>query len=324
MKRATQTPAELYKSAKAGNRHAIGRLLSLVEQGGPLADTVGQLTHEQSGTARVIGITGPPGSGKSSLLSHLLKVIAEADLRPAVVAVDPSSPLTGGAILGDRVRIDTTDTGSFIRSIATRGHSGGLALAVPGAVRVLDAVGFDPVIIETVGVGQVEVEITGSADTTIVVANPGTGDAVQANKAGLLEVADIFVVNKSDLAGADDARRDLELMLDLSHMTGQEDAAGRRPPIIMANSLDGSGAAELWSAIVEHGEHLATTGQLEIRRRHRQFAELRTRVGGKLLQALDAELASDTSADVLRALADRQTSPSEASAQISQRILRSD
>lgn len=324
MKRATQTPVELFESAKAGNRHAIGRLLSLVEQGGPLADTVGQLTHEHSGTARIIGITGPPGSGKSSLLSHLLKVIAGEGLRPAVVAVDPSSPLTGGAILGDRVRIDTTDTGSFIRSIATRGHSGGLALAVPGAVRVLDAVGFDPIVIETVGVGQVEVDITASADTTIVVANPGTGDAVQANKAGLLEVADIFVVNKSDLAGADDARRDLELMLDLSHMTGQEDAAGRRPPIIMANSLTGAGAAELWSAIVAHGQHLATTGQLDQRRRHRQLAELRTRVAGELLDALDEELTNEVARSILQALTDRQIAPSEASAQISKRILRFD
>lgn len=324
MKRDTQTPVELFDAAITGQRHAIGRLLSLVEQGGETADAVSALTHEKSGNAMVIGVTGPPGSGKSSLLSQLLKVIKAAGLRPAVIAVDPSSPLTGGAILGDRVRIDATDTATFIRSIATRGHSGGLALAVPGAVRVLDAVGFNPVIIETVGVGQVEVDVTASADTTIVVANPGTGDAVQANKAGLLEVADIFVVNKSDLPGSDDARRDLELMLDLSHMTGQEDSTGRRPPIIMANSLDGSGAAELWSAVVDHGEHLAATDQIELRRAKRQLAELRSRVSDALLDALDNELASNRGADVLAALSDRRITPSEASHQITDRVLRTE
>jgi len=324
VKRDSQTPVELFDAAITGQRHAIGRLLSLVEQGGEAADAVSALTHEKSGDAMVIGITGPPGSGKSSLLSQLLKVIVAAGFRPAVIAVDPSSPLTGGAILGDRVRIDATDTATFIRSIATRGHSGGLALAVPGAVRVLDAVGFNPVIIETVGVGQVEVDVTASADTTIVVANPGTGDAVQANKAGLLEVADIFVVNKSDLPGSNDARRDLELMLDLSHMTGQEDSTGRRPPIIMANSLEGSGAAELWSAIVEHGEHLVATNQIDTRRAKRQLAELRSRVSDALLDALDNELASEQGADVVAALSDRRITPSEASSQIIDRVIRID
>lgn len=324
MKRDTQTPVELFDAAIKGQRRAIGRLLSLVERGGETADAVSALTHEKSGDAMVIGITGPPGSGKSSLLSQLLKVIVAAGLRPAVIAVDPSSPLTGGAILGDRVRIDATDTATFIRSIATRGHSGGLALAVPGAVRVLDAVGFNPVIIETVGVGQVEVDVTASADTTIVVANPGTGDAVQANKAGLLEVADIFVVNKSDLAGADGARRDLELMLDLSHMTGQEDSTGRRPPIVMANSLDGSGSAELWSAIVDHGNHLVSNGRIEERRATRARAELHSRAADRLLAALDRAIDSPSGQAIVADLHNRVISPAEASDQLIRPILRTD
>ena len=324
MKRDSVTPADLLKMAVSGNRHAIGRLLSLVEKGGATADEVGTATHPLSGDARIIGITGPPGSGKSTLVSQLLKVITDAGLNPAVIAVDPSSPLTGGAILGDRVRIDATDTGAFIRSIATRGHSGGLALAVPGGIRVLDAVGFDPIIIETVGVGQVEVDVTATADTTIVVANPGTGDAVQANKAGLLEVADIFVVNKSDLAGADDARRDLELMLDLSHMTGQEDPTGRRPPIVMANSLDGSGSTELWSAIVDHGNHLVSTGQIEARRAARTRAELHSRAAGRLLAALDRAIDSPSGQAIVDGLRNRDVSPAEASDQLMRPILHED
>ncbi|MBK5266433.1 MAG: methylmalonyl Co-A mutase-associated GTPase MeaB [Acidimicrobiia bacterium] len=324
MKRDSVTPADLLQLAMSGNRHAVGRLLSLVEKGGAIADEVATVTHPLTSDARIIGITGPPGSGKSTLVSQLLKVITRAGLKPAVIAVDPSSPLTGGAILGDRVRIDATDTGAFIRSIATRGHSGGLALGVPGGVRVLDAVGFDPIIIETVGVGQVEVDVTATADTTIVVANPGTGDSVQANKAGLLEVADIFVVNKSDLAGADDARRDLELMLDLSHMTGQEDPTGRRPPIVMANSLDGSGSIELWSTIVDHGNHLVSTGQIEGRRAARARAELHSRAADRLLAALDRAIDSASGQAIVDALQNKDISPSEASDQLMQPILRED
>ena len=174
-----------------------------------------------AGAAHVVGITGAPGAGKSTLTGQLTHLLCERGLRPAVLAVDPSSPLTGGAILGDRIRMDDlAGDAAFIRSVATRGHSGGLALSVPGSVRAFDAAGYDPVIIETVGVGQVEVDVVGAADTTVVVVTPGWGDAVQANKAGLLEVADIFVVNKADRAGAADTRRDLELMLDLSHVTG--------------------------------------------------------------------------------------------------------
>ena len=206
---ADRTVPELVAAARGGELRATARLLTLVERGGEMADRVAEATHRHVGNAHVVGVTGPPGSGKSTLTAVWTTRLAEGGRRPAVLAVDPSSPLTGGAILGDRVRMaEATAAGVFIRSMATRGHAGGLALAVPGMVRVLDVAGFDPVIVETVGVGQVEVDVTAATDTALVVVTPGMGDAVQANKAGLLEVADMFAVNKYDRPGAADVRRD--------------------------------------------------------------------------------------------------------------------
>ena len=219
--RAADAPS-LFDAARAGDRAATARLLSLVERGGEPAHEVGRLCHPVSGHAYTLGLTGAPGAGKSTLTSALVGRLraADDDVRVGVLAVDPSSPFSGGAILGDRVRMSdhALDPSVFIRSMATRGHLGGLALATPEAVRVLDAVGHRWVIVETVGVGQVEVEIVGAADTTVVVVNPGWGDAVQANKAGLMEIGDVFVINKADRPGVDDTRRDLEQMLDLSEV----------------------------------------------------------------------------------------------------------
>ncbi|MBT5850409.1 MAG: methylmalonyl Co-A mutase-associated GTPase MeaB [Acidimicrobiaceae bacterium] len=289
-------PAELVAAARAGNRRAIGRLLTLVERGGPTADAITDLTHPHIGGAHVVGITGAPGAGKSTLTGQLTRLLPERGLAPAVLAVDPSSPLSGGAILGDRVRMDgIAGDNVFIRSVATRGHAGGLALSVPGAVRVFDAVGFDPVIIETVGVGQVEVDVVGAADTAVVVVNPGWGDAVQANKAGLLEVADVFVVNKADRAGANDTRRDLELMLDLSHVSGQEDESGYRPPIVMTTATDGNGITEVWDAVQAHREHLDATGKLAARR----AARLRYEVQSRVARIIETQIDGVISASVL-------------------------
>ena len=297
-----RTVAQLVAAARGGERRAAARLLTLVEQGGQPADEGAGATHQLVDNAHVVGVTGPPGAGKSTLTAALTTLLADQGRRPAVLAVDPSSPLTGGAILGDRVRmVEATAAGVFIRSMATRGHAGGLALAVPGMVRVLDAAGFDPVVVETVGVGQVEVDVATAADTVLVVVTPGMGDAVQANKAGLLEVADLFAVNKSDRPNAADARRDLELMLDLSDMTGHRRAGSPgRPVIVSTVATTGGGVEELARAVDDHLEALVSSGSLAVRRQGRRSAEVRSRLDHLLLEASAAAVASasaDGSAD---------------------------
>jgi len=271
-------PAALVGAARQGDRGAIAKLISLVETGGDAAFEAVADLYRHTGDAFTIGITGAPGSGKSTLTDKLIARIRGEGVEVGVLAIDPTSPFTGGAILGDRVRMQdhATDEGVFIRSMATRGHLGGLALATPQAVRVLDAAGKPWVIIETVGVGQVEVEIAGAADTTIVVVNPGWGDGVQANKAGLLEIADILVVNKADRAGTADTARDLELMLELA---GERDW---RPPIVETVATDGRGIDELWDAVRDHRSFLETDGRLDRRRQSRLRDELRAIVHERL------------------------------------------
>jgi GTPase len=279
----TRRPAtDLLDAARDGDRSALARLISMVEQGGEPAREVGRLTWPLGGAAYTVGITGAPGAGKSTLTSQLLTTVRRADESVAVLAVDPSSPFSGGAILGDRIRMQdhALDAGVFIRSMATRGHLGGLALATPEAVRVLDAAGLAWVLVETVGVGQVEVEVAGAADTTVVVVTPGWGDAVQASKAGLLEVADVFVINKADRPGVEEARRDLEHMLDLAAQLarGGDGASepGWRPPIVEAVATRGDGVADLWAAVTGHRRQQETTGSLERKRSARLSDELRT------------------------------------------------
>ena len=262
---------DLLTRAQAGERRAVGRLLSLVEGGGGKAQRLARLAFPWSErTELVVGVTGAPGAGKSTLVSRLVTE-ARRDGPVAVLAVDPSSPYSGGAVLGDRVRMSehAGDPGVFIRSMSSRGHLGGLALAVPEAIRVLVAVGYPRVLVETVGVGQAEIDVAGAADTTVVVVNPGWGDSVQAAKAGLLEVAELLVVNKADRPGAAGARRDLEAMLDLD-----ASQSGWRPPVLLTDSLSGAGVGELWSAVIEHRSWLAGSGELEARRRRRLLDEL--------------------------------------------------
>ncbi|MEY2436786.1 MAG: GTPase [Acidimicrobiaceae bacterium] len=247
----------------------------MVERGGDDAREVGRLAHPLGGDAYTIGLTGAPGAGKSTLSTRLVAALRAAGDEVAVLAVDPSSPFTGGAILGDRVRMQehALDAGVYIRSMATRGHLGGLALATPQAVRVLDAIGFTWVVVETVGVGQVEVEVAGAADTTVVVINPGWGDAVQAAKAGLLEAADVFVINKADRPGVEEASRDLQHMLDLS----AEDGGGAwRPPIVPAVASKGEGTDQVLEAICSHRAWLEADGRLEAKRARRAGEELRS------------------------------------------------
>ena len=231
-----------------------------------------------TGGAYTVGMTGAPGSGKSTLTDKLIGVIRASGTEVGVLAIDPSSPFSGGAILGDRVRMQdhATDEGVFIRSMATRGHLGGLSLATPQAVRILDAAGKPWIIVETVGVGQVEVEVAGAADTTVVVVNPRWGDGVQANKAGLLEIADVLVVNKADREGAGETVRDLEVMLELA---GDRDW---RPPIVQTVATDGRGVSDLWRAILAHRAHLEADGRLERRRGARLRDELRAIVHERL------------------------------------------
>jgi LAO/AO transport system kinase len=219
----------------------------------------------------IIGLTGAPGAGKSTLTARLITAARAANGRVAVLAVDPSSPYSGGAILGDRIRMQghALDEGVFIRSMATRGHQGGLALAAPEAIRVLAAVGISTVMVETVGVGQVEVEIADAADTTVVVVTPRWGDAIQASKAGLLEVADIFVINKADRDGAAETRRDLDNMLDLNPAMG-----AWRPPVLFTIASSGEGTEALWAAVSDHRSYLEASGEMERRRRRRLVDEM--------------------------------------------------
>lgn len=313
---------EVFRRAVSGDRRCLGRVLTLIERAGPDADTITELSHQLAGAAHVVGITGAPGAGKSTLTGQLTRLLPDRGLRPAVLAVDPSSPLTGGAILGDRIRMDDVAGAEvFIRSVATRGHAGGLALSIPGSVRAFDAAGYDPVIIETVGVGQVEVDVVGAADTTVVVVNPGWGDAVQANKAGLMEVADVFVINKADRPGANDTRRDLELMLDLSHVTGQESQSGYRPPIIMTTATQGAGAEEMWDAVQAHRVHLEETGELQTRRLHRLDFEITHRLHQLIATRVDAVVASDVGNELLEQVASLIISPSVAAKRLVHSIL---
>ncbi|MBV1893079.1 MAG: methylmalonyl Co-A mutase-associated GTPase MeaB [Ilumatobacteraceae bacterium] len=280
MSRSRRSPTELFEAAAGDDRGALARLLSLIERGDDDARTIGRLAYPLSGTGYTIGITGAPGAGKSTLTSSFIGHLRKLDLEVAVLAIDPSSPFTGGAILGDRVRMQehATDPGVFIRSMATRGHLGGLSLAAPAAVRLLDAIGRKLILVETVGVGQVEVEVAGKADTTIVVVNPGWGDSIQANKAGLMEIADVFVINKADRKGAEETRRDLMQMLDLSDLTSD----AWRPPIVATVGTTGDGVPELWEAVVEHREFAESSGQLLERRTFRMRSELREIVAQRL------------------------------------------
>jgi LAO/AO transport system kinase len=304
MAEAPSDPADMLDAAADGDRGSLARLLSVVERGGPDARAVGRLTHPRGGAAYTVGITGAPGAGKSTLTNALIRQVRGEGTEVAVLAIDPSSPFTGGAILGDRVRMEdhTGDAGVFIRSMATRGHLGGLSLATLEAIRVLDAAGWPWVVVETVGVGQVEVEVAGAADTTVVVVNPGWGDAVQANKAGLLEIADVFVINKADRPGADEARRDLERMLDL---TG---TSGWRPPIVATVASTGEGVEELWRAVRDHREQLTSSGELQRRRAARVADEL-TEIVAALLRERAKRTAGEHLDRLAAAVADRTIDP---------------
>jgi LAO/AO transport system kinase len=274
-RRATDVGA-LVEGARNGDARSVARLISLVEDASPALREVAAALAPHTGGAQVIGVTGSPGVGKSTTTTALVRALRADGKRVGVLAVDPSSPFSGGALLGDRVRMQdhAGDSGVFIRSMASRGHLGGLSWATPQALRVLDAAGCDVVLVETVGVGQSELEIASLADTTLVLVAPGMGDGIQAAKAGILEVADVFVVNKADRDGADQAVRDLRYMQSLG---GRHSAAGSwRPPIVrtVASRDTDNGVDEVLGKIEQHRGWLESSGEGQRRRSERAAREV--------------------------------------------------
>ena len=316
MKRSVPTdPEELLALAQKDDRVALARLVSMVERGGESGYAVARLAY-RAPVPYMIGLTGAPGAGKSTLTDRLITLVRtgwpgpppEAIAQMGVLAIDPTSPFSGGAILGDRVRMQqhALDPTVFIRSMATRGHLGGLALAVPDAVRVLGAAGLPVVIVETVGVGQMEVEVASAADTTLVVVTPGWGDSMQANKAGLLEIADLFVINKADRPGAREARRDLEQMLDLSTL------GSWRPPIVDTVASTGDGLEKLWEEIARHRAFLQQSALLEQRRTDRMAHELRRVLLARSAATVDELAAGEEFAGAVKALVAGELDPYQA------------
>ena len=270
--RRNESGPDLVAAARSGEARAVARLISMVEDASPLLREVMAGLAPYAGKAHVVGITGSPGVGKSTSTSALVGALRRAGKRVGVLAVDPSSPFSGGALLGDRIRMQDhdTDPGVYVRSMASRGHLGGLSWSTPQALRVLDAAGCDVILIETVGVGQSEVEIAGLADTTLVLLAPGMGDGIQAAKAGILEIGDLYVVNKADREGADQVRRDLKNMLKL---TARQDGAWT-PPVLATAAVSGTGVDEVAVAIDEHFAWLTETGHLRVRRVRRARDEI--------------------------------------------------
>lgn len=296
---------ESVAQALAGDRRALARLISFVEDDGPQARRALALLHPHSGRAHIIGITGAPGTGKSTLVNELAKGLRAQGRTVGIVAIDPTSPFTGGALLGDRVRMRDLagDPGIFIRSMATRGSLGGLAHATGDVVKVLDAVGFAVVLVETVGVGQAEVDIARTAHTTVVVEAPGLGDEVQALKAGLLEIADLLVVNKADRPGATQTARALETMLSLGRGNGED---GWKPPVLQTVALDGTGVEAALEAIAAHRAYLEESGLWARRERERAEADLTRVLERELLNRLRTRTGEEVLALWVERVASRQ------------------
>ena len=310
--------SEWVARARAGEPRAVARLISWVEDGSPDVAEVMALLAPTSGTAHVIGLTGSPGVGKSTTTSALVGAFRARGNRVGVIAVDPSSPFSGGALLGDRIRMQehATDPGVFIRSMASRGHLGGLSATTPQALRVLEAAGCDVILIETVGVGQSEVEVAAAADTTIVLLAPGMGDGIQAAKAGILEIADVLCVNKADRDGADTTMRELRHMIAL----GERSSSAWEVPVVKSVASTGVGIPELLDLLDNHFAWLTESGELKTRRERRAAEE----ISALAIAALKRRLASqepELLANLAKAVVEGQLDPHAAAAQWVERLL---
>ncbi len=281
--------ADIVERLLAGDRRALARVVSLIENGAPQAREILARLHAKGGRAHIVGLTGSPGAGKSTLVTRLARELLRHGQRVGVIAVDPTSPFTGGAILGDRIRMQDLagDPNLFIRSMASRGSLGGLAATTRDVARALDAAGFDTILIETVGAGQAEVEIVRAAQTVVVVAVPGMGDDIQAIKAGILEIADIFVVNKADRPGADQTAAELRMLLSLDEHRKEH---GWRVPILKTNALQGDGVAELAQELRRHLAYLMESGTLASRSGRQARSEMLALLQQALMARIEATI----------------------------------
>ena len=309
---------DIGKRLLAGDKRALARAITVVEAGGKPATALVKELFNHSGKAHIIGVTGSPGVGKSTLVDALVTEARKEGKKVAVLAVDPSSPFTGGAILGDRIRMQdhTLDKDVYIRSMANRGHTGGVSLATYDAVRMLEAFGFDVVIIETVGVGQSELAIAQTADTTILVLMPGSGDDIQAIKSGIMEIGDIFVVNKGDLPGANKAATEIIASLELAHHP-----TSWCPPVIVAISESGEGVDKIWQSVKEHGKFLSENDQLTERRKGKVKTELAEMIAEIARTNLEYSLeSSDEIKDALSNVVARKLDPHSAAETIIRKL----
>ncbi|HEY7779034.1 MAG TPA: methylmalonyl Co-A mutase-associated GTPase MeaB [Ktedonobacterales bacterium] len=310
---------EIVDRVLAGDRRALARVVTLIENGAPEARAILAALHLRGGHAHIVGFTGSPGAGKSTLVTQLVRELRRREQRVGVVAVDPSSPFTGGAILGDRIRMQELagDPNVFIRSMASRGSLGGLAASTRDVVRALDAASYDTIVIETVGAGQAEVEIVRAAQSVVVVTVPGMGDDIQAIKAGILEIADIFVVNKADRPGADQTAAELRMLMSLDTHRAERQW---KPPIIKTIAANGEGVPALADALANHQRFLAESGQLASRRGQQARSEILALLNQALLDRLRAAVAPAEWDQLVEEVIARRTDPYSAAAILARRV----
>ena len=307
-----------------GDRRALARMVTLIENDMPVARRYLAELHLRAGKAQIVGVTGAPGAGKSTLVTHLVRELRHRERKVGVVAVDPSSPFSGGAILGDRIRMMELagDPNVFIRSMASRGSVGGLSASTRDVVRAMDAAGYDPIIIETVGTGQAEVEVMRAAQTVLVVTAPGMGDEVQAIKAGILEIADIFVVSKADKPGADQTVAELAMLLSLDPTRRQHDKTKPywRIPVLKTAAIKDQGITQLVDAMQEHRTYLAESGMLSQRAQRQVRSEVQALLAHALMNALQQSVSEDEWRKLIEDITTRERDPYSVASELQERI----